>query len=79
MGLNRFISFLNELDKMNIYYRLNKVRKDAVLVEIAVPGQRWEIEFYANGEIEIEKFISDGDYYDAKEITALFKDFSDFH
>ena len=42
--MERLLDFLNKLEDNHIYYRLNKVR-DAILVEIAVPGARWEVEF----------------------------------
>nr|WP_082797520.1 hypothetical protein [Neobacillus drentensis] len=77
MGLKELIHFLNKLEESNIFYKLNKVRNEAIMVEIAVPGQRWEVEFMEDGTVEIEKFISDGDFYDVKEIETLFKDFSD--
>ncbi|MFO1443898.1 hypothetical protein KDN24_11920 [Bacillus sp. Bva_UNVM-123] len=77
MGLKKLIHFLNKLEESNIFYKLNKVRNEAIMVEIAVPGQRWEVEFMEDGTVEIEKFISDGDLYDVKEIETLFKDFSD--
>jgi hypothetical protein len=77
MGLKELINFLNTLEEKNIFYRLNKVRNEGILVEVAVPGQRWEIEFMEDGNVEIEKFISDGDFYDVKEIESLLKDFSD--
>ncbi|MCK9860001.1 hypothetical protein [Paenibacillus sp. ATY16] len=69
--------FLNKLSASNIFYRLNKVRSEAIMVEVAVPGQRWEIEFMDDGTIEIEKFISDGAMYDVAELEVLFKEFSD--
>ena len=47
------------------------------MVEVAVPGQRWEIEFMDDGTVEIEKFISDGTFHDHNELDALFRDFSD--
>ena len=48
------------------------------MVEVAVPGQRWEVEFMDDGLIEIEKFISDGGvWYDENELMNLFEDFSD--
>lgn len=28
----------------------------AVMIEVAVPGERWEIDILANGEIEVERF-----------------------
>ncbi|MED1205296.1 hypothetical protein [Heyndrickxia acidicola] len=77
MEIRDFIQFLNKLEDRHIYYRLNKVREEAVMVEVAVPGQRWEIEFMEDGTVEIEKFISDREYYDGEEIETLFKDFSD--
>ncbi|MPN63018.1 hypothetical protein SDC9_210772 [bioreactor metagenome] len=70
------IGFLNELESQKIYYRLNKVR-DSIMVEITVPGQRWEAEFLADGNIEIEKFISDGTLFDKSELGNLFAKFSD--
>ncbi|NLP13616.1 MAG: hypothetical protein GX383_03865 [Clostridium sp.] len=70
-------NFLNKLEEKKIYYRLNKIRSESIMVEVVVPGQRWEIEFMDNGDIEIEKFISDGCYYGKEELETLFKDFSD--
>ncbi|MGG3806189.1 hypothetical protein [Metabacillus fastidiosus] len=77
MGLKKLINFLNKLENNNIFYKLNKVRNEAIMVEVAVPGQRWEIEFMENGTVEIEKFISDGNYYGTDEIDFLLGNFSD--
>jgi hypothetical protein len=77
MELKEFINFLNKLEDSNIFYKLNKVRNEAIMVEVAVPGQRWEIEFMEDSTVVIEKFISDGDIYDGKELEVLLKDFSD--
>ncbi|MED4402294.1 hypothetical protein ABET41_12815 [Metabacillus fastidiosus] len=77
MGLKKLINFLNKLENNNIFYKLNKVRNEAIMVEVAVPGQRWEIEFMENGTVEIEKFISDGNYYGTDEIDFLLENFSD--
>ncbi|WP_257391490.1 hypothetical protein [Cytobacillus gottheilii] len=67
MELKEFITFLNKLEQNNIYYKLSKVRSEAIMVEAAIPGQRWEIEFLKDGKVEIEKFLSDKDIYDEKE------------
>jgi hypothetical protein len=64
------------LEERKIYYRLNKIR-DSILVEVTVPGQKWEVEFMADGTIEIEKFISDGKIENESELEVLFRDFSD--
>lgn len=47
VGLKELISFLNKLEKNNIYYRLSKVRNESIMVEIAVPSQRREIRWYS--------------------------------
>jgi len=74
--MSSLIDFLNRLEESKIYYRLNKVR-DSIMVEVAVPGERWEVEFFANGEIQVEKFLSDGDIFTESEIANLFERFSD--
>ena len=74
--MKNLIEFLDELDNNKIYYRLNKVR-DSILVEIAVPGERWEVEFFANGDVQVEKFISTNEISDETALEALFHDFSD--
>ncbi len=74
--MERLLDFLNKLEENHIYYRLNKVR-DAILVEIAVPGARWEVEFLRDGTIEVEKFITEGQIKNASTLDALFGVFSD--
>ncbi|MCL2048659.1 MAG: hypothetical protein FWG87_08005 [Defluviitaleaceae bacterium] len=74
--LSSLVEFLQRLEERKIYFKLNKIR-DSILVEIAVPGQRWEVEFMADGTIEVEKFISTGTIFDHNEIEVLFRDFSD--
>ena len=69
--MKKLIGFLEKLEKKKIYYKLNKVR-DAVMVEIAIPGERWEVEFFADGSVEVEKFISQGEIYDESELENLF-------
>jgi hypothetical protein len=74
--LNGLIDFLDRLEDAKIYYRLNKIR-DSILIEIAVPGERWEVEFMSDGEIVIEKFLSNGQIFGEEEISLLFEKFSD--
>ena len=70
-NLVRLVEFLDKLDELKIYYRLNKIR-DSILVEVAIPGERWEIEFMCDGSIVIEKFKSDLEIYDESEFEVLF-------
>jgi hypothetical protein len=75
--IKELINFLNKLEDSNIFYKLNIVRDEVIMVEMAIPGQSWEVESMKDGTVEIEKFIGDREFYDDKEIDTLFKDFSD--
>ena len=69
--MKKLIDFLNKLEENKIYYTLNKVR-DAVMVETAVPGERWEVEFFADGTVEAERFVSEGGICGESELEKLF-------
>lgn len=56
----RLLSFLSKLEDRKIAYSLNHVRDDAVMVEVAVPGERWEVEFLSDGSVDAERFVSTG-------------------
>jgi len=68
--LTNLLAFLDMLEEARIWYRLSKIR-DAVLVEVAVPGQRWEVEFFADGSIEREVFESTNDVEGITDVAAL--------
>ena len=72
---NRLIKFLDELEQNKIYYDIKKIR-DGLLVEIVVPGERWEVEYLSNGEIIIEKFKSDGNIFFEDELKKLIEKYS---
>jgi len=52
---------IRELDASNTHYSLTSVREGAVMVQIAFPGERWEVEFFDDREPELEVFRSDGE------------------
>lgn len=45
-----------ELGNRNIRYQLFIVRPEAIMVSVAVPGERWEIEFFDDDHVELERF-----------------------
>ena len=47
------------------------------MVLIAVPGERWEVEFFANEPVEVEVFRTVGMDNPDEELERLFRDFSD--
>jgi hypothetical protein len=59
-SFQKLLDFLNRLDTAKMSYRLTHFREETVAVELAIPGERWEVEFFADGSIEIERFRSSG-------------------
>lgn len=57
--MRKLLDYMQRLDDEHIPYRLEHVR-DTVMVAVAVPGERWEIEFFDDGQVEIERFRSSG-------------------
>jgi hypothetical protein len=76
-SFGKLLGFLDRLEESKLHYRLAHVR-DSIMVEIAVPGERWEIEFFDSGEIEIERFISTGvDRIDDDALAHLIAEYSE--
>jgi hypothetical protein len=75
--MDRLLSFLCSLENNRIHYTLAHNRGEAIMVLIAVPGQRWEVEFFADGQVEIERFAStaDGVMKDAHLLEVLLRDY----
>jgi hypothetical protein len=58
-SLGKVLDFLRRLEEAHIWYNLKSVRV-ALMVEVFIPGERWEIEFFDDGSVEIERFVSTG-------------------
>jgi hypothetical protein len=71
-SFSQLLAFLERLDGAEIPYRMDHSRDDAIMVTAFAPGEYWEIEFVENGEIEIERFRSNGAIYDASILEDLF-------
>lgn len=56
--INDLLRFLARLKAAHIYYRLSDPTEGAVMVEVSVPGERWEIEFHEDGRISAEVLVS---------------------
>ena len=71
----RLLGFLNRLDAAHIGYDLKHTRLDSIMVCVAQPGWRWEIEFMADGIVDIERFRSPtGVESDPRLLEELFRD-----
>ena len=56
----KLIAFLQALDERGLHHALEHHREGSVMVLVAVPGERWEVEFFEGGEVETEAFRSAG-------------------
>ena len=75
--MQKFLDFLCKLEESKIHYTLEHNRDEAIMVLIAVPGERWEVEFFAEGNVEVEVFKSHEGIQDESELERLFKEFTD--
>lgn len=64
-------ALLLKLEEARIHFTLTSVREGAVMVQAAVAGERWEIEFFADRAPEVEIFRSDGSIGDASLLENL--------
>ena len=75
--MTKLLKFLSRLKELKIHYRIEHNRDESIMVITDVPGQKWEIEFFNDGNIEIEIFKSDGEIRGESELERFFKDFSE--
>ena len=64
-------AFLDRLTELHASFTLERFR-DSIAVIVAVPGERWEVEFMDDGSIEVERFRSSGKLGDEKSFDELF-------
>ena len=65
------LKFLEKLRNGKIHFHMECNREDAIAVVIAVPGERWEVDFFENGEVYVEVFRSDGTIGSQELLTDL--------
>ncbi|WP_188699428.1 hypothetical protein [Sphingomonas prati] len=70
-------AFLRQLDASRTHYSLSSVREAAVMVHVALPGERWEVEFFADREPEVEVFRSDGKIGGPERVAELLRNVVD--
>ena len=71
--LKALTDFLDRLDASDLHYSLSSIREGAVLVSVTASSERWEVEFQADGDVEVEIFRADGEVRDASALEKLFK------
>ena len=71
-AMSHLLAFLARVEEARIAYRLEHNRDEAIMVILAIPGERWEVEFFENGTVEIEIFVSDGAIRPIETLERLF-------
>jgi hypothetical protein len=51
---------VKKLDELDATYDLSHVREGSLMIAVATPGKRWEIEVMRDGSLEVEVFVSTG-------------------
>ena len=76
MNISELVALLERLRSAHISYKLAQLRDSSVAIEVAVPGERWEIEVMADGNLEVERFVSEGNIRGVEALEELFANFS---
>lgn len=63
--------FIRELEDTGTHYMLTPTGAGAVVVQVALPGERWEVEFFEDQEPEAKVFRSDGTVFGIDRIPVL--------
>ncbi len=63
--------FIRNLDATRTHYTVTSVREGAVMVQVTLPGERWEVEFFDDREPEVEVFRSDGTVSGPERLSEL--------
>jgi hypothetical protein len=74
---SKLIALLERLDAAKIPYTMEHSRYDAIMIIAFAPGEYWEIEFMEDGEMDIERYRSNGKVYDQDILEELFRLCSD--
>ena len=53
-------------------FQMSYVREETVMVEVYLPGEHWEVEFFGDGNVEVEVFRSNGDILSESAVEEMF-------
>jgi hypothetical protein len=74
--ISELLEILSRLKSARIHYHLSDHTDGAIMIEVAVPGERWEIELHEDGEIGVERFVSSDGVQGSEGLQALFDHFT---
>jgi len=71
-AMQRLQAFLDRLEEAGLHHTLARYRADTIMVRVDVPGERWEVDFFSHGTVEVEIFRSDGEIAGEETLERLF-------
>lgn len=74
----RLLDFLERLEAAGLYFTLQYLRENSVLVTVFAPAARWEIDFFDDGNIDVEVFESTGEVVDEEALEQMFAEADDW-
>ena len=74
---DKLTTFLKHLEIARLHYTLASHRDDTIMVLVTVPGERWEIEFFGDGSVEVERFRSHGEIGGEESLQELLTTYAD--
>ena len=74
--MKKLYTFLKKLEEEGIFFTLQRIR-ESIMVNVVVPGERWEVEFFEDGHVVVERFVTAGDLLDEKALNSLFDKFAE--
>ncbi|MEH2206174.1 MAG: hypothetical protein V7K53_19195 [Nostoc sp.] len=60
------------MEQERISYTLAHHRDETIMVNVAVTGERWKVEFFEDGSVEVERFVSSGEINGEEVFSELF-------
>jgi hypothetical protein len=70
-GLGKLLAFVGEVRALGLPYRLSQSRESCITLEVFPLRERWEIDFFEDGTVEVDQFIPVGEPLEVAEIGSL--------
>ena len=56
----KIMEIAKALEEAKIHYQVTMYRYDSISILAHLPGERWEIDVMDDGDVDFERFVSDG-------------------
>jgi hypothetical protein len=70
---HKLLAFLDRLQTAKIPFQLRHHVQDAISVEVYAPSEHWEVDFFRDGDVYVERFRSNGHIDEESALAELFR------